>query len=54
MKSSGEQYKKIRAEQGDDAKLYTMPEQKPLPDFKKLIAEANTTSDSSDANTKTE
>ncbi|WP_019037551.1 NrfD/PsrC family molybdoenzyme membrane anchor subunit [Psychroflexus tropicus] len=33
LKSSGEKYKNIRAEKGDDAKLYDEPEQEPLPDF---------------------
>jgi len=33
LKSSGEKYKKIRAEKGDDAKLYDEPKQEPLPDF---------------------
>jgi len=34
LKTSGEKYKKIRAEKGDDAKLYLEPEQDPLPNFK--------------------
>jgi molybdopterin-containing oxidoreductase family membrane subunit len=33
LKTSGEKYKKIRAEKGDDADLYDEPDQEPLPNF---------------------
>ena len=39
LKLSGDKYKKMREEYGDDVQLYTLPEQQPLPDFKKLIEE---------------
>ena len=39
LKSSGESYKKIREEKGDDADLFVMPIQKPLKDFKAILAE---------------
>ncbi|MGM0635542.1 MAG: NrfD/PsrC family molybdoenzyme membrane anchor subunit [Bacteroidota bacterium] len=41
LKSSGEKYKKLRAEHGDDVDHFVMPEQKPLPDFKQMLAEEN-------------
>jgi molybdopterin-containing oxidoreductase family membrane subunit len=33
LKTSGEKYKKIRAEKGEHAKLYDEPVQEPLPNF---------------------
>ena len=32
LKLSGDKYKKMREEYGDDVQMYTLPEQKPLPD----------------------
>jgi molybdopterin-containing oxidoreductase family membrane subunit len=43
LKTSGEKYKKIRAERGNDAKLYDKPKQEPLPNF---IEQFNTKSNS--------
>ena len=39
LKLSGDKYKKMREEYGDDVQMYSLPEQKPLPDFKKLVEE---------------
>jgi len=39
LKLSGDKYKKMREEYGDDVQMYTLPEQKPLPDFKGLVEE---------------
>jgi molybdopterin-containing oxidoreductase family membrane subunit len=39
LKLSGDKYKKMREQYGDDVQLYTLPEQQPLPDFKKLVEE---------------
>jgi molybdopterin-containing oxidoreductase family membrane subunit len=43
LKLSGDRYKNMRAEHGDDVQMYTLPKQEPLPDFEKMIAglEAN-------------
>ena len=39
LKLSGDRYKAIREAHGDDAQLYELPKQKPLPDFEKLVEE---------------
>jgi molybdopterin-containing oxidoreductase family membrane subunit len=39
LKLSGDRYKAMRAEHGDNVQLYELPKQQPLPDFKKLIEE---------------
>ena len=39
LKLSGDKYKKMREEYGDDVQMYTLPEQKPLPDFKGMVEE---------------
>ncbi|MDR9448990.1 MAG: NrfD/PsrC family molybdoenzyme membrane anchor subunit [Psychroflexus sp.] len=39
LKLSGDKYKKMREQYGDDVQMYTLPEQKPLPDFKQLVEE---------------
>ncbi len=39
LKLSGDKYKKMREQYGDDVQLYSLPEQQPLPDFKKLVEE---------------
>jgi molybdopterin-containing oxidoreductase family membrane subunit len=39
LKLSGDRYKAMREAHGDDAQLYELPKQQPLPDFEKLIEE---------------
>jgi len=39
LKLSGDRYKAIREAHGDDAQLYELPKQQPLPDFEKLVEE---------------
>jgi molybdopterin-containing oxidoreductase family membrane subunit len=39
LKLSGDRYKNMRAEHGDNAQLYELPDQEPLQDFDKLIAD---------------
>jgi molybdopterin-containing oxidoreductase family membrane subunit len=39
LKLSGDRYKNMRAEHGDNAQLYELPAQEPLQDFDKLIAD---------------
>lgn len=39
LKLSGDRYKAMRAEHGDDVQLYELPKQQPLPNFEKLIEE---------------
>ncbi len=39
LKLSGDRYKNMRAEHGDDAQIYELPEQEPLEDFERLIEE---------------
>jgi molybdopterin-containing oxidoreductase family membrane subunit len=39
LKLSGDKYKKMREEHGDDVQMYNLPEQRPLPDFKGMVEE---------------
>ncbi len=39
LKLSGDKYKKMREEYGDDVQMYNLPEQRPLPDFKGMVEE---------------
>jgi len=38
LKLSGDRYKNMRAEHGDDVQMYELPKQQPLPDFEKMVA----------------